>query len=133
MFDDAEFERQLTEAREALQKARSARGDHAEPVEAYGNGAEGLIKVKLDEAGRVESFDLDPRILRAGTDYLAAELRKAVNEALGMYASGSESNEPVPDLAAMTETVQRIQDQGLRQMTQISAAIAETMRRIHRD
>lgn len=68
-------------------------------------------------------------MLREGAEHLAEELRRAVNAALDGRDDPAAA-EPMPDLAAMTATVERLQDQGLRQMREISQAISETMRKI---
>lgn len=132
MFGEQDFEQQLAEARAALGKAMAARGERPD-IEASGEAAEGRIRVRLDGEGRVEEFTLEPRVLTEGSEYVAEELRKAVNQALAMRESGMATDEPMPDLEAMNATLQAVQDRGMAQMRAINNAIAETMRKIHRD
>ncbi|MEU4713954.1 YbaB/EbfC family nucleoid-associated protein [Micromonospora purpureochromogenes] len=128
MLGESALEEQLTQARAALREV-SRTVTPRERVESVGEAADGRIRVTLGTDGRVSAVDLDPRVLREGAEHLAEELRRAVNAALDGQDDPAAA-EPMPDLAAMTATVERLQDQGLRQMREISQAISETMRKI---
>ncbi|MGN9802223.1 YbaB/EbfC family nucleoid-associated protein [Micromonospora sp. L32] len=128
MLGESALEEQLAQARAALREV-SRTVTPRERVESVGEAADGRIRVTLGTDGRVSAVDLDPRVLREGAEHLAEELRRAVNAALDGQ-DDSAAAEPMPDLAAMTATVERLQDQGLRQMREISQAISETMRKI---
>ncbi|MEV0807441.1 YbaB/EbfC family nucleoid-associated protein [Micromonospora sp. NPDC050200] len=131
MLGESALEEQLAQARAALREV-SRTGPPRERVESVGEAADGRIRVTLGTDGRVSAVDLDPRVLREGSEHLAEELRRAVNAALDGQDDDAAGTEPMPDLAAMTATVERLQDQGLRQMREISTAISETMRKIQR-
>jgi hypothetical protein len=94
-----------------------------------GEAADGRIRVTLGTDGRLSAIEIDPRVLREGSEHLAEELRRAVNAALDGQDPGVGA-EPMPDLVAMTANLERIQDQGLRQMREMSLAISETMRKL---
>ena len=128
MLGESAMEGQLAQARAALREV-SRTVTPRERVESVGEAADGRVRVTLGTDGRVSAVDLDPRVLREGTEHLAEELRRAVNAALDGQDDPAAA-EPMPDLAAMTATVERLQDQGLRQMREISQAISETMRKI---
>ncbi|NYF55393.1 YbaB/EbfC family nucleoid-associated protein [Micromonospora purpureochromogenes] len=128
MLGESALEEQLAQARAALREV-SRTVTPRERVESVGEAADGRIRVTLGTDGRVSAVDLDPRVLREGAEHLAEELRRAVNAALDGQDDPAAA-EPMPDLAAMTTTVERLQDQGLRQMREISQAISETMRKI---
>ncbi|WP_346538089.1 YbaB/EbfC family nucleoid-associated protein [Micromonospora sp. DPT] len=128
MLGESALEEQLAQARAALREV-SRTGTPRERVESVGEAADGRIRVTLGTDGRVSAIDLDPRVLREGAEHLAEEVRRAVNAALDGQDDPAAA-EPMPDLAAMTATVERLQDQGLRQMREISQAISETMRKI---
>ncbi|MEH0824335.1 MULTISPECIES: YbaB/EbfC family nucleoid-associated protein [unclassified Micromonospora] len=128
MLGESALEEQLAQARAALREV--SRGvTPRERVESVGEAADGRIRVILGTDGRVSAVDLDPRVLREGAEHLAEELRRAVNAALDGQDDPAAS-EPMPDLTAMTATVERLQDQGLRQMREISQAISDTMRKL---
>ncbi|MGK5443099.1 YbaB/EbfC family nucleoid-associated protein [Micromonospora sp. URMC 105] len=129
MLGESALEQQLAEARAALREV-SRSVVPPERVESVAEAADGRIRVTVGVDGRLSAVDLDPRVLREGSDYLADELRRAVNAALDGQAEVVAGTEPMPDLAAMTATVERLQDQGLRQMREISTAISETMRKL---
>ncbi|GAB3176035.1 YbaB/EbfC DNA-binding family protein [Micromonospora palomenae] len=128
MLGESALEEQLAQARAALREV-SRTVTPRERVESVGEAADGRIRVTLGTDGRVTAVDLDPRVLREGAEHLAEELRRAVNAALDGQDDPAAA-EPMPDLAAMTATVEHLQDQGLRQMREISQAISETMRKI---
>ncbi|MEV0721583.1 YbaB/EbfC family nucleoid-associated protein [Micromonospora purpureochromogenes] len=128
MLGESALEEQLAQARAALREV-SRTVTPRDRVESVGEAADGRIRVTLGTDGRVSAVDLDPRVLREGAEHLAEELRRAVNAALDGQDDPAAA-EPMPDLAAMTATVERLQDQGLRQMREISQAISETMRKI---
>ena len=128
MLGESALEEQLAQARAALREV-SRTVTPRERVESVGEAADGRIRVTVGTDGRVSAVDLDPRVLREGAEHLAEEVRRAVNAALDGQDDPA-ADEPMPDLAAMTATVERLQDQGLRQMREISQAISETMRKI---
>jgi DNA-binding protein YbaB len=129
VLGEEELERQLTAARASLQQALDSK-PQGEAAEVRTEAAEGRIQVVLGAAGRFERIDFDPRALREGSDYLAAEVLAAVNAALDARAEALATDEPVPDLNAMNETIAQVQDQGLRQMREMTASAAELMKRL---
>ncbi|MFG1775209.1 YbaB/EbfC family nucleoid-associated protein [Micromonospora sp. NPDC049051] len=131
MLGESALEEQLAQARAALREvSRSAAPQ--ERVETAAEAADGRVRVTLGTDGRVSAVDIDPRVLREGSEYLADELRRAVNAALDGQDDDATTAEPMPDLAALTATVERLQNQGLRQMREISQTVSETMRKLHR-
>ncbi|PZF94777.1 YbaB/EbfC family nucleoid-associated protein [Micromonospora deserti] len=130
MLGENALEQQLAQARAALRDV-SRTVTPRDRVESVAEAADGRIRVTIGTDGRVSDVDIDPRVLREGSEYLATELRHAVNGALDGQDDGAA--EPMPDLAAMTATVERLQDESLRQMREISRAVSETMRKLQRD
>ena len=129
MFGENDLERQLAEARASLSEVAESQAAHQiEPTVA--EAAEGAIKVLVGTNGRVESITCDPRVLREGSEYLAAELKTAVNDALDKRAEALQGTEEMPDMAAINDTVTRIQDQGLRQMREMTAGIGDVMKKL---
>lgn len=128
MLGENALQEQLAQARAALREVSRSVAPR-ERVESVGEAADGRIRVTLGTDGRVSAVDLDPRVLREGAEHLAEELRRAVNAALDGQDDPAAA-EPMPDLAAMTATVERLQDQGLRQMREISQAVSDTMRKL---
>lgn len=69
--------------------------------------------------------------MRAGSEFLFAEVRRVVNAALDERAQALGTDEPVPDLEAMNESVAEIQGRSLRQFQAMSASIGEVMAKLH--
>jgi hypothetical protein len=106
MFGEDAIAQQLADARATLSTAiKSPEAGQVEPVTV--EGADGLLRVTVGVEGRIDGFEFDPRIMRIGTD------------------------EPVPDLEAINESVAEIQDRSLRQFQAMSASISEVMAKIH--
>lgn len=131
MLGEDALEQQLAEARAALREV--SRGiTPPERTESAAEAADGRVRVTIGTDGRVGDIVIDPRVLREGSEYLAAELRRAVNDALDGQEAAVEVTEPMPDLAAIASTVERLQDESIRQMRAMTQAISETMRKLHR-
>ena len=124
------MEQQLRQARESLAQARQTVAQQ-ETVEVTAEAADGLVRVTLGETGLVTEVHIDPRALRLGSEELGDQLMAAVNDVLEQRTASAAADEPMPDLQAMTEVVERLQDEGLRQMRQITTEVTETMRRLH--
>lgn len=130
MFGEEAIAQQLADARATLASAVGSREAHqVEPVTV--EGGEGLMRLVLDPAGRVDGFEMDGRAVRLGSEVLAAEIKRMVNEALDQRAEAIGGDEPVPDLEAMNESVAEIQDRSLRQFQAMSASISDVMSRLH--
>ena len=129
VFDEQTLDRQLSEARAALRQVRSGAADAPEPAEIIGEAAGGHLRVILGTDGRLSHVDLHPALMREGSEFLSQQIAVAVNAALDARAEVSRSAEPVPDLDAMTATVERLQDEGVRQMQQITTSFTAAIRR----
>jgi DNA-binding protein YbaB len=131
VFDESGLEQQLRDARASLREvSRSA--SPTEPKPSVAESAEGRIRVTIGADGRVEVIEIHPTVLRSGTEYLATELRAAVNAALDGRDDGMPTAETLPDLAAINATIERLQDEGIRQMREIRTTIGDVMRKLHR-
>ncbi|MEV1331278.1 YbaB/EbfC family nucleoid-associated protein [Micromonospora costi] len=131
MLGEDALEQQLAQARAALRDVGKG-FTPPERTESVAEAADGRIRVTLGTDGRVSGIEIDPRVLREGSEYLADELRRAFNDALDGQTPGVDVTEPMPDLAAITSTVERLQDESLRQMRAMTQAISETMRKLQK-
>jgi DNA-binding protein YbaB len=127
MFGEDQIAQQLADARSALDEVRAHQQDHqVQPVTA--EAADGRITVTLGADGRVERFRFaEERVLKEGTEFLEAELQKAVNAALDARAESLSADVAPPDLDALGESIAKIQDQGLQRMRDMSAQISAVM------
>jgi DNA-binding protein YbaB len=130
MFAEDQIAQQLADARSALDDVRRLQPDHQIPpvtVEA----ADGRIRITLGADGRVDEFRfVEERVLKEGTEFLEAELRKAVNAALDARAESLVADAPAPDLDALGDSLAKIQDQGLQRMREMSAQISTVMKKL---
>jgi hypothetical protein len=130
MFGEDAIAQQLADARATLSTAVRSPEDHQiEPV--IVEGVDGLLKLTLGVEGRVDKFEFDPRIMRIGSEVLFDEIKRMVNAALDERAEALGTDEPVPDLEAINESVAEIQDRSLRQFQAMSASISEVMNKLH--
>lgn len=130
VFNEVQLEQQLQQARASLVQVRDAVRPEA-PADVTAEAADGLVQVTLGGAGLVTELSIDPRALRLGSEELADQVRAAVNDVLEQRAASTATAEPMPDLDAMTAVVERLQDESLRQMREITQGVTDTMRRLH--
>jgi DNA-binding protein YbaB len=129
MFGEEAIAQQLAEARSALDEVRK---QQLQPVQAISaESADGRIQVTLGANGRVEKFRFaEERVLKEGTEFLEAEIAKAVNAALDARAEALSADVPTPDLEAIGAAVAQIQEQGVRQMRDMTAHISQVMAKL---
>lgn len=130
MFGEEAIAQQLAEARSALDEVRRAQPDQlVQPVTA--EAADGRIHVTLGVNGRIEKVRFaEERVLKEGTEYLEEELAKAVNAALDARAEALSADVPAPNLEAIGNAVAQIQEQGVRQMRDMTAQISAVMQKL---
>ncbi|WP_030162314.1 YbaB/EbfC family nucleoid-associated protein [Glycomyces sp. NRRL B-16210] len=130
MFGEDAIAQQLADARTALDTVKQQQQDHQVPS-VTAEAADGRIKVVLGSDGRLERLEfVEVRVLKEGTEFLEEEIRRAVNTALDARAESLAPDAAAPDLEALGEAVTKIQDQGLRQMQEMSAQISSVMKKL---
>ncbi|MFI5845299.1 YbaB/EbfC family nucleoid-associated protein [Catenuloplanes sp. NPDC051500] len=128
----AELEGALAEARRMLGAARSAAPDADQPpVEGRGEAQDGLVVVSAGAGGRIAGVRLDAQLRRLTFDEIAAAVTVAVNAALDdAAAQAGAAAGAAPDLVALTAQVERVQDEGMRQMARFTGALTDVMNRL---
>ncbi|GAB7044764.1 MULTISPECIES: YbaB/EbfC family nucleoid-associated protein [Catenuloplanes] len=129
MLDESALDQQLRTARASLHELQASVQAAAPPEPVTVERANGLISVTVGPDGRLTSLDAHPAVLREGVEFVTGEIMAAVNAALDAQAPEVPVG-AVPDIATLFATVERAQDEGLRQMRQITTTIGEAMRRI---
>ncbi|SDL31004.1 YbaB/EbfC DNA-binding family protein [Glycomyces sambucus] len=129
MFGEEAIAQQLAEARSALDEVRQQQERPVQSVTA--ESADGRIEVTLGPNGRVTKFRFaEERVLKEGTEFLEVEIAKAVNAALDARAEALSADVPTPDLEAIGAAVAQIQEQGVRQMRDMTAHISQVMAKL---
>ncbi|PRY61037.1 YbaB/EbfC family nucleoid-associated protein [Glycomyces artemisiae] len=120
---------------DALAKAVQVVNDGRQAQEAAGNqtveveAAEGMIRVSATLAGKVKVDLVDPRAVRLSKEYLSEEITNGVNAALD--AAREQAGMPgAVDLAALSEKVEEIQQQSVRQLGSFMNSLAESHTKI---
>lgn len=125
----AEMDQLLSQTRRTLESLRSSRlrdgGARGEGISANG-------RVRAVAAGgRLQSIELDPRVMRLASKDLAAQVVAAVNAALDDLAAQAPTVDlAVPDPDELAAAVAEVQEQSVRQMAAISQAIAAAVQRV---
>ncbi|HEY0539516.1 MAG TPA: hypothetical protein VGD53_14155 [Actinoallomurus sp.] len=125
---DEELERLMLETHATIDQLRTDKvlpGDV--PDEGHGETSEGRVRVTA-QAGRIESVTLEPRLLRLPPEEVGELVRDAANAALTDLNGKSAAD--APDLAAISEALREVQNEGLRQMAIITDGIAGAMAQI---
>jgi DNA-binding protein YbaB len=131
------LDRMLGQARTALLATRRASSASSAGSEERGVGraADGQIRA-VAAAGRMQSLEFDPQVLRMTPRELADAIVRAVNAALddwtgraaelGAAASGVGRVDP----QALAAQIAEVQEEGVRQMAAISQAIGDALAQI---
>lgn len=135
----ADFDQMLEEARESLRELRSGRVEPDEEtaeLEGVGEAADGKVKVTAAIGGKIEKVELDPRVLRSGTDELGEQIAEAVNAALKDLQEKASASAAAAmggfDPEQLSEQLVNLQDQSVRQMGEFAAGMEEMLDRIRR-
>ncbi|MDG4810592.1 YbaB/EbfC family nucleoid-associated protein [Micromonospora sp. WMMD1120] len=120
----------LTETRRALEAVRSDRpetpADSHEVPAAHGSAADGLVTATIT-GGRLDSFIIDPRLMRLPSWKLAEHVMTAVNEALDLLRQGQPATGQPADVDALAGGLHELQDRSIRQMAQMGQALQEVV------
>ncbi|MET0417365.1 MAG: YbaB/EbfC family nucleoid-associated protein [Actinoplanes sp.] len=125
------FEAVLAQARQALQSVRSEADPGDVPAaEGTGSACDGLVQVTV-EGRRLAEVTISPRALRLPAEDLAEGFRAAANAALAeVEAKSTAEPPPITDPAALSEQLERLQEQSARQMARYTRSIDETLARM---
>jgi DNA-binding protein YbaB len=132
MAGEDEFARRLAEARAALAEATAA-PEEAQAVPVTAEAANGRVSVTLGTDGRVTEIVVAPRAVKEGTDYIAEHVLAALNDALDRRAAMVGTDERVPDLEAVGESLAAVQDAGVRRLQAMTASIDHVMAKLDRN
>lgn len=151
-FGGTDFERLLGETRRALgalgsgARPRGEAGEGAlpgtgpsggpdaaaEPVSGEGSAADGKITAKVAAGGHLDELTVDPRLLRSGSAELCAQIKIAVNAAMDdLRAHTVQAGPATMDPAALAGMLEELQTESVRQMSQFTQGVAETVAKIN--
>ncbi|MGW5580308.1 hypothetical protein [Micromonospora chokoriensis] len=120
----------LTETRRALGAVRSGRpetlADSDEVPAAQGSAADGLVTATITD-GRLDSFMIDPRLMRLPSWELAQHVMTSVNKALDVLREGQPAIGQRVDVDALAGGLREVQDRSIRQMAQIGQALQDVV------
>jgi DNA-binding protein YbaB len=138
--ESSDLEQMLTEARRMLESVRangpasgSEDAEDDQPIESTALG--GAVLVTATSGGRIERIEIDARAKRLPVEDLSEAITEAVNAALTEAATrGPQPGAEIPaiDLAALSEQVSRVQDDGMRQMARFTSVLNDVMVRLGR-
>jgi DNA-binding protein YbaB len=141
-FGGTDFERLLDETRRALGALGSGgrTGDEvagpsdpdAEPLTGEGSAADGKITAKVAAGGHLKELIVDPRLLRSGAEELCGQIKIAVNAAMDdLRAHTAQAGPATMDPAALAGMIEELQTESVRQMSQFTQGVAETVAKIN--
>lgn len=130
VYDESAFEQQLRTTRAALRQLQDSTPAAPAPEPVTVERMDGQVRVTVDSTGRLTTLDVRPAALREGVESVSAAILDAVNACLDAQSAGQPAAEAAPDLGSLLSTVERLQDDGLRQMRQFTDGIGEALRRV---
>jgi DNA-binding protein YbaB len=131
--DAAGIEQLLAQTQRTLAQALGQGGDNAEeaePLQGYGEGAEGLIRIIAVPGGQLQDLEMDPRVLRMTTVQLAEEILAAANGALADLQAQLRERMAAPDLDNIADRLREVQEQAVPEMQKYMDALTDVQSRI---
>lgn len=128
--DPAGVERVFSDAIEAARRFETQRDGALGEVEGVGEAADGMVTVRTGPPGRITGLAIDPRMLRLGTEALAAEVMEAVNAALADLQKQSAEAADGMDFTGLTDRLQQIQQDSARNLSSFVSALAAAQNRL---
>ncbi|GGK69591.1 hypothetical protein Ppa06_37190 [Planomonospora parontospora subsp. parontospora] len=135
------LDRVIEQARQALVSAQepgdgsadSASGRLGMALQGEGVAAQGRVRATVAPGGRLSSLTVDPRLMRAGSEEMCAEIVKAVNAAVDdLRVKVTEQAGASPDVEELSSTLLTLQQESVRQMEQFTQAINDVVLRFER-
>ncbi|MFD2077808.1 hypothetical protein SAMN05421678_12445 [Actinopolymorpha cephalotaxi] len=134
----ATVERLLTDTRQALERMRAPDGPSPsgpeEPPRGIGESADGRVQAVVEVPGRVASLEMDPRLMREGSEAVCSAMAEAANAAMDSLRSSvlSGSGAATVDPSALAGDLERLQEESLVSARSMLASLQDAMDRIGR-
>ncbi|WP_449064224.1 YbaB/EbfC family nucleoid-associated protein [Planomonospora algeriensis] len=135
------LDRVIEQARQALVSAQDlgdgsadgTSGRQGMALQGEGAAAQGRVRATVAPGGRLASLTVDPRLMRAGSEEMCAEIVKAVNAAVDdLRVKAVEQAGASPDVEELSSTLLTLQQESVRQMEQFTQAISDVVLRFER-
>jgi len=126
--------RLLGETRTALESMRGEPPAPGEEVRGTGSAADGQITATVSAANRIDSLQINPRLMRMASEELAEQIVAAVNAAFAEFAERARDSAPEPgvDVGQLAGRLRTLQDESVRSMASLSQAMAEALDQVRR-
>jgi DNA-binding protein YbaB len=132
-MEAAGIEQLLAQTQQTLAQALGQGGgeaENAEPIQGYGEAAEGMIRIVALPGGQLQDLELDPRVLRMTTVQLAEEILAAANGALADLQQQLRERAAAPDLDSIAERLREVQEQSVPELRKFMDALTDVQSRI---
>ncbi|MCG5221173.1 YbaB/EbfC family nucleoid-associated protein [Streptosporangium sp. KLBMP 9127] len=108
-------------------------GKQGVALQGEGAAAQGRVQATVAPGGRISSLTVDPRLMRAGSEEMCAEIVKAVNAAIDdLRTKAVEQAGASPDAEELSSTLLTMQQESVRQMEKFTQAINDVVLRFER-
>ncbi len=126
--------RLLGETRTALESMRGGPPAPDGEVRGSGSAADGQITATVSAANRIESIQINPRLMRMGSEELAEQIVIAVNAAFVEFAERAREQAPAVgvDVGQLAGRLRALQDESVRSMASFSQAMTEAFDQVRR-
>ncbi|GAA2757560.1 YbaB/EbfC family DNA-binding protein [Actinopolymorpha rutila] len=132
----ATVERLLTDTRQALERMRAPAGPSPSAPEELprgtGESADGRVHAVVEMPGRVASLEMDPRLMREGSEAVCSAMAEAVNSAMVSLRSSVLSGATAVDPGALAGELERVQEESLVSARSMLATLQDAMDRVGR-
>jgi DNA-binding protein YbaB len=129
--DQMPFAERLQRAREALNSPPAVAQGSEDHLSGEGEAADGRVRAVAVTGGRIDTVELDPRVLRLSPEELAGHIGTALNGALDSLRERASARGAgqvdAPDPAALLERLGEVQNEGLRRLGVMTRGINEAL------
>lgn len=127
----AQIDGLLADTRRVLERMRTQAPPPAEPLRGEGEAPGGKARAVVVSPGRIESLQVEPRLLREGSEKVCATITEAVNLALADLLKRARSD-PSIDPQGLAGELEKLQEQSLDSARSMMAVLQDAMDRVER-
>lgn len=119
-------------APDAVSDGESDAESGAEPMRGEGNAADGKVHAVVATPGRIESLEMDPRLMRDGSEAVCSAIVTAVNAALQDLQDKALGAAAPADFGDLSGDLEQLQAESLDSAHLMFGALQDAMDRIDR-
>ncbi|MEQ4209334.1 hypothetical protein ABN028_30995 [Actinopolymorpha sp. B17G11] len=123
----------LSQTRRAFEDARTPGAESAEILSGEGTVLDGRVRAVAVSPGRIDRFEMDPRVMRDGSEAVCEAMAAAANAALNDLRSKAAEQSSGFDVQRAQSDIEQLQAESLETARTLFGAVHEAMARLDRN